>query len=69
MTLPGQPVERSGAMEGALETLAADRSIVQARFPRHLGRRRAPPTSKGGGVSTAIRSEGPGGRRVGRLSM
>ena len=50
MTLPGRPVDRTGAMENALETLAADRTIVQARFPPHLGRRRPPPIRSTGKI-------------------
>ncbi len=46
----GRPVDRTGGMENAPETLAADRTAEQARFPHRLGRQRAPPIRSTGKI-------------------
>ena len=38
-------MERTGGMENAHETMAADWATVQARFPHRLGRHRTPPVT------------------------
>ncbi len=44
----GRPMDRTGRMENAHETMAADWATVQARFPHRLGRHRTPPVRSTG---------------------
>ena len=47
----GRPMYRAGGMENAHETLAAECTGVEARFPHRLGRHKTPPTRSTGGRS------------------
>ena len=46
----GRPMDRTGGMENAHDTLAADCTRVEARFPPRLGRHRTPPTRPTGKI-------------------
>ena len=46
----GRPMDRTGGMENAHDTLAADCTRVEARFPPRLGRQRTPPTRPTGKI-------------------
>ena len=41
----GRPMDRTGGMENAHDTLAPECTGVEARFPHRLGRHRAPPNT------------------------
>ena len=45
-----RPMERTGGMENAHDTLAADCTRVEARFPHRLGRHRTPPVRSTGKI-------------------
>ena len=60
-TWAGRPMERTGGMENAHETMAADWATVQARFPHRLGRLRTPPVRSTGKIVVLFEHDVTGG--------
>ena len=54
-------MERTGGMENAHETMAADWATVQARFPHRLGRLRTPPVRSTGKIVVLFEHDVTGG--------
>ena len=54
-------MERTGGMENAHETMAADWATVQARFPHRLGRHRTPPVRSTGKIVVLFEHDVTGG--------
>ena len=56
----GRPMDRAGGMENAHDTLAADCTRVEARFPPRLGRHRTPPTRPTGKIVVLFEHDATG---------
>ena len=60
----GRPMDRAGGMENAHQTLAAECTGVEARFPHRLGRHKTPPTRSTGKIVVLFKHDVTGRTRA-----